>query len=554
MSTRRDRGATIPIVALVVPVLLLMTSFAVDLGRQQALRRDLQANADVISLDLVRLIESPDAVPNTADTLTALNDSLEQNDLDPVTATSGTDGALVQWGHWDPPPASQVCPRTIVTEPPSCFTEGVTPVNAVRVTLDGELDYFFQPGTGSAKRSAIASQKKKAGFSIGSFAASLSSGSGTLLNGLVGDALNLGVLSYSGLATVNLTYLDIATELGLGTPEELFAGNVSALEVVQASAAIIQRNNPSAAELTVLNQIIAAPASGLNGIGIEDVVGVSTGSEDAALASTFNLYDFVAGAAFIANGSSALGVPTISLGPPGFNLGGSLSLIQAPVTVYGGIGDFAQTSQADSTLTSTVGTLALGNFVVSSLSSVIPGICGLLLLGPLLCGLTQRAIRVELVTSVTVDLASARGTIADIRCPGTKELDIDIASQLLTASIGITAVIKSGTTTLGSFPLSVLNTRPAATGTADFVIPPDAFNVFKPSAPAVGSLTGNTTITGLGALGPLLTVPLNTLLNGIVTNVNTQLVTPLAAALGARVASADVTPRAVDCRSIALVG
>ena len=64
--------------------------------------------------------------------------------------------------------------------------------------------------------------------------------------------------------------------------------------------------------------------------------------------------------------------------------------------------------------------------------------------------------RGELATTVTLDLASAMGTIADIRCPGTKELDIDVASQLLTASIGITAVIKSGATTLASFPLSVL--------------------------------------------------------------------------------------------------
>ena len=120
----------------------------------------------------------------------------------------------------------------------------------------------------------------------------------------------------------------------------------------------------------MLNAIIAGSSTGLGGVGVKDVVDVNTGSEDAALSSTFNLFDFVAGAAFIANGSTALGVPTISLGPPGFNLSGSLSLIQAPGFVFGGIlNDCGGTSQADSTLTSTVGTLALGNYASSTRSA-----------------------------------------------------------------------------------------------------------------------------------------------------------------------------------------
>ena len=40
--------------------------------------------------------------------------------------------------------------------PPSCFTTGTGPYDAVRVTLHDEIDYFFQPGTGGATRSAIA--------------------------------------------------------------------------------------------------------------------------------------------------------------------------------------------------------------------------------------------------------------------------------------------------------------------------------------------------------------------------------------------------------------
>ncbi len=49
-GSHRDRGATLPIVALLLPVLILMPAFAVDLGRQRSSRRTMQARADVIAL------------------------------------------------------------------------------------------------------------------------------------------------------------------------------------------------------------------------------------------------------------------------------------------------------------------------------------------------------------------------------------------------------------------------------------------------------------------------------------------------------------------------
>src|SRR3546814_11727371 len=82
-----------------MPVLILMTSFAVDLGRQRALRRDLQAAADVVSLDLVRIISDPDAAPDPALTRTTLNGSLTRNGLQTVEGPAGGDGAAVEGGR-----------------------------------------------------------------------------------------------------------------------------------------------------------------------------------------------------------------------------------------------------------------------------------------------------------------------------------------------------------------------------------------------------------------------------------------------------------------------
>ncbi len=57
VALRGDRGAVLPLVAIVLPVLILLTAFAVDLGRQRASRRTMQARADVIALDLARLMD-----------------------------------------------------------------------------------------------------------------------------------------------------------------------------------------------------------------------------------------------------------------------------------------------------------------------------------------------------------------------------------------------------------------------------------------------------------------------------------------------------------------
>lgn len=540
-----DRGATIPLVALALPVLILMTAFAVDLGRQRSSRRTMQARADAIALDMVRLADGRTELQITSDSATTveLQRSADRNSIPFANVTA------VEWGTWEDGRTPEFIP-TLDTGVP----------NAVMITASETVDYFFQPGTGSTTRSAVASQEKKAGFSIGSFAASVASGSSPLLNPLLGSALGLGALSYQGLAAVNLSFLDIATELGLASPEELFTSNVSALDLITASADILRRNDPSAAEVILLDQVIASPGAALlDGIDVQDVVEVHAGSEEAALGSEVNLLDFLGAAAFIANGASGLALPTITLGPPGFQIAnGSLNLIQAPSTVYGPIGESTSTSQATALLTSSIGTLDLGNFATNTLDQIIPGtrslLCGLLGLLLALCGNPSMAVTARLTVNVDLDLASATGTIADIRCAGADELDIDVAANLLRAAIGIQVELVANGSSIGTIPLSLINERPPANGTADFVIPPEAFDVYKAATPGVGSIMGNTTISGLGALGALLTPALNTLLNGVVTNLQAQLVDPVASLLGARLASADVAARAVDCRSVQLIG
>lgn len=541
----RDRGAVIPIVALLLPVLIIMTSFAVDLGRQRLLRRDLQADADVIALDLVRLangrttqqIEETDPGAYVA----YVNGSFTRNGLDLVSSLAEA-RQRVAFGTWDP-------------SGPQPFDATGDPPNAVQVSLDGVLDYYFQPGDGRASRSAIATRTDRGGFSIGSYAAAVASGNSGMLNALLGNALGLGVLGYDGLATAQVSLLDIAAELGGLTPEELFSGDVSAADALGAAATILRRDDPTSAQADLLDGILTSDTSAdiVGDVALSDALHVAPGGEQAAAQSNVNLLDLLAASAFLANGAG-LAIPSVELGLPGFRLEGQLALIQAPATAYGPLGTSVDTSQLSTTLKSTTGTLALGDFPASTLNSVLPGapgsmLCGLLSILPLLCGTSSHPVTAELVVTVGLDLASATGTIDHIRCTDVaEELGVAVDSQLASTSIDVELVLKSGSTELGKVKLDAANTRQGLSGAGvDFLLPPDLLGVYKDAAPASGPLVGPTQLNGTGALGPLLTTTLSAQLNGIVTSVNQTVVTPLASLLGVSVASARVAARAVDC-------
>ena len=531
---RRDRGAVLPFVALVLPVLLIMTAFAVDLGRQRSSRRTMQARADIIALDLVRLADGRTEGEIMAEAPAEMIASANRNKVDPAKID-------FEYGTWSE--ASGFI---------GTLDSGVP--DAVRVQAGETVDYYFRPGVGTTSRAAVAQTKAMAGFTIGSFAANVDSTSSPLLNQLIGDALGLGVLSYNGLATTDLQWLGIATELGLGTPQELFSGDVSAFDALSAAARIIQRDNPNAAELQVLNQVLAVPNSPLHDVNVADIVTVAAGGEDAALGSGINLLDLLATSAFIANGSSGVSIPAAQLGLPGTNLTGELDLVQAPRSYYGPIGGGVGTSQAGVTATFGLQTQNLGNRVVSTLESVVPGICNLLLLGPLLCGLTTRLVTIELTATVSVDLATAAGTLVRLGCGNPEEMDIDIRSDLVTANVNFNAIIKTNGTQVANIPLSAAAGGGDFNGAADFVVPPDQRGTFYPVNPGSGSLgLDSATIQGLGALGSLLTPTLNTLLSTTVSQVNNTVVKPLSGLLGIRVASADVRPDHIDCTQAQLV-
>lgn len=564
----RERGATLPIVALVLPVLILMTAFAVDLGRQRASRRTMQARADIVALDMVRLADGRTITEiiagdgTHASEAVALSDSASRNSI-PLSQIGP-----VEWGTWTA--ASAFIPTAIGTAVP----------NAVRITTSETTDYFFQPGSGDVTRQAVATtgEDPMAGFSIGSFGASLSAENAGLLNStitpILGSPAGVNVLSYQGLATATFGVDDLATELGFLTPEEAFTGSVTASEMMLATAEVLRRNGDesSLASAAVLEDMAATPQTqALPPMTLGDVVDVSSGGESAALASTIDALSVVQAAAFLAqctdptdlSSCSALAIPTLTTTLPLLSTSGSLRAIQAPAAAFGPVGTSARNSQVTATLGTVVGAQYVGD-CVPTLSNAL---C-------ILNGLLVEEVDATVTLSATLTLADGTGTISAIDCGDPLGLDVLTTTGLYDLSVDI--VIDFGRRGLlggalgpliGSLHL-VGSTNQANTGqTISFDVPPDVYNVTTKQAGSgsVGlSTLSLSTVGGTGVLSTLGDLGINqtvgqvttSFVNPLLSLLDTQVLGPLTDVVGLNVVGADLTAQAIECDStiLALVG
>lgn len=281
-ATTRDRGAIIPVTALMLGTLMLMTSFAVDYGRLRSERRSVQADADAIALDAVQKMAGNPQATALSVALAEANQSALRNGL-PATLTS----AEVSVGFWNVE-TQELCATPVVSvagpdndicdpSPPAVFYP-----DAVQVDLDSTLDLFFQPGDRTVDRTGVAVARAQTRGELGSvfsgiqfydptdpcsvrFAANTQM---TFMNqiyteylginvaGGVGaaadtgpvncdptgpsDGLQLDALSYQGLAFGKVSLGQLATAMGFASPDELVAANVTAQQVLTGAATAMQ--------------------------------------------------------------------------------------------------------------------------------------------------------------------------------------------------------------------------------------------------------------------------------------------------------------------------
>lgn len=357
MQRRRadERGAIAVMTAGLMVVVLGIAATAVDLGTQRVARRDMQAMADVVALDLSRLLNGRTAGQVRTGTvgynplLTARTASVERNDE----STVGSAADLVVTPYLVDLDAKGDY-ATATDGRPVEVSDAAVP-EAVVVVASTKVPFGFATSfgisSGSASRSAVGTPQSSACFLMGSYAAAIESGDASLLgplNGLLG--LNLQAVSYQGLAAADVSLADLAAQTTIGSVDELLNGNVTFGELTAATIAVLQRESPTgnAAAITAL-QAVRAALDLSQEVEILDVINVQAG-DSAALLSQVNVLDLVAGTIAAANGANAIAINGLNVA----GITGDLSVTQGIQRACGVPNDplvVARSSQIEADLT-----------------------------------------------------------------------------------------------------------------------------------------------------------------------------------------------------------
>lgn len=584
----RDRGATLPIVALVLPVLILMTAFAVDLGRQRSSRRTMQARADVIALDLARLadgrteaeIEIGDLTHQSAQD--ALVQSASRNDITLAKIT-------VDWGIWDG----------------SAFDTGSEPFpNAVRVITNETTDYYFRPGSGDVERDAVATNVAPppppcspapctgttggdpvgalVNLTVGAVAAGFQSSvpNSAALDAEV-NALNarlaahfgasvpnpgsagFDLVGYRGLAVADVDLWRVAANAGFGSPNEFLASNITAGEFFDATASALDQQaaegDPNAAgAATQLRRFRAQMGIDSNAtLRLGDTIAFQHGGDDAAASGAVNVLDLLSGAADVISGTNFLAYKLASTVPGITSVNVSQQTITPAATELGlGLDESATNKQV--------------RFQVN------------LVVAPLV-GMTQ-----PVTIPLVVEAATAVGTADRLTCAtpsedseaeifvGTSAVKVtlgtavDLSAATLIINQGV--LIQSGGLTVSALlnlglslaTISGLNLSTTTTGTGAATLGGGNDQlVFLPNVPPVPyqRAPGGLGATSLGAqaksslvarlnnslLGTTASTAMGNQLNYVFSNLDTTIIDPLLKASGVSIGGADLRAYNLQC-------
>ncbi|MET3960514.1 putative membrane protein [Marmoricola sp. OAE513] len=352
MRRRDQQGAVAVMMALVTCfVLIPMAALAVDIGVQRVARRDMQAVADVVALDLSRQLTGGTYGSYTASKKAALQTIAEESrDRNATNIGSGSGGksadisyelgtvdnaAYGTANYFTPTTASNVIPTAVRVK--ATATVGFGLANA----LPG--DGF---GSGSATRYAIGVRQSSACFKLGSYAAAIDTKGSTLLgplNDLLG--LNLGLVSYQGLAAASLNLASLAADSHIGSVDGLLNNNVTLGNFTAATIAVLQKQDKpgNAAAITALQAIQASGINLSKPVHVLDMISLQS-TDSAALNSDVNVLDLISGAIQVANGEH--GVDVSSLNAAGIT--GSIKVTQGIQTWCGVPNDPSPTAVAKS--------------------------------------------------------------------------------------------------------------------------------------------------------------------------------------------------------------
>lgn len=579
----RDRGAVIPIVALLLPVLMVMTGFAVDLGQQRSDRRSMQAVADVVALDMSRLADDrtlleiqqgTGPVPPYRSAAVALAQAAARNSVDVSQLT-------VTWGTFDR-----------ATEVFTAITDPAAKPDAAHVRAVDTTDYRFQPGSGEVTREAVAQlgRVQSAQFKLGSTLIGLSPSQGWFLGQLLSFIIpGADLIGYGGLANAQVTLGDLALALGAGSVEELADLKVTYEDLLLATAEVLSAQKNTVG-LGVINQLLALNVKDVT-VRIGDLLGVDTMDPDAGLVGTVDVPGLLSTGAVLAGGTNFVRIPSSQVNLAGLGtLDIALHVIEGPIRV--GTEDRASgtTKQIGVDVRLGLNINGTGTQDLCALDSTERGILASIVSG-LLTGLSctigaviNRVVSAQVTGDVLLALSVASVTATQsIRCAADR-LQIAYGGNplMVTTTADVQTKVTLADTELPGLlavqiPPGPLVAADGASGTVAFDVtdPGPVHRAFadtvsgKPTvrigAPTLG-LAGLIRTDGINVrllrtdipiVGNLAKGLVEPMLNSILAGLDQYLVAQVSQLLGLNLGGADITPEWMDCDddgSVQLVG
>ncbi|QDX22203.1 hypothetical protein FP568_13675 [Pandoraea pnomenusa] len=447
---RRQRGS-VPILAFVFVIVVMILAVAIDAGFAFMKRRDLQRAADMAAL------AGAQTLPGCANA-TSYATAVQSN----VNANMGTNATDLQvtsaCGFWTSPAATASGPGTFVAATSANASTG----NAVSVTLFQQVPSFFQLA-GTRTITATATARKAPAvvtFTVDSGLLALNTGNSVLGPLLTSLGVNAAAYIANGQQLVGATItpsgllqalgvpitgdVTVASLQGLATVKNLTVGTL--LSATQ--TALAAQSGALSASVTALNGVVSALA-GTNALSLPvnlfgtattpgvfaniDMAGVSAAN---ALTANVNVMDLISTAIIGGSGTSAISIPSLSI--LGNTVSAKASIISPPQLGIGGVGATASTAQ--------VRVFLQVNTQANGLLGGVLNIAGTRLTLPL-----------------TVELAQSTATVTALQCGATPSATLQETSGLVNLCVGSDASGSVQNTSAASCTTVLTNRVPIAT-------------------------------------------------------------------------------------------
>jgi uncharacterized membrane protein len=473
-SPARQRGAIGLMAAATLSLAIVLMLLVVDSGRLYMEQRKLQRVVDTAALEAVS--RAGNCLPGlTAATYAGQSAARNGFTVDAANTLVTTCGRLL---------TANTGLRTFTVDATQASAVKVVASRVVSTSVAGGVQALFSGATVSLNTtlnaSAVAAQPQAtvAQLNIRSNLASVSTAQSNILNplfsGLLGGNVNVTALGWTGLLNTNINLLSYLNQLAInlnvaaGNYTQLLNTQVTATQLIQAAATVVQLNGATAEVMTALGNLQLAAISSVP-LTLGQILQLQTGTTAAGLDANLQLLQLIQGVVQLSNSKSAVAatLPISVLGlanvtvrvkviePPQFSAIGNPAL--AVLNPTGPNQIYVRTAQVRTMLSVNLpvlsGVAGLSNAVLGLVGGLTPVVNGLLslnlvtTLNSALCLLGAGCQQLDPLIlpspeiDISLDAGGAKSYVTAYSCPvggtsGTKSLTAHTITSIADLKVG----------------------------------------------------------------------------------------------------------------------